>query len=131
MIRSILAVRTALILVILASLIGGQAVSAQETKEKQITVEGEVVDLFCYMTRHQGEGKGARHAGCTNACIKKGGSVAFVSDKGDLYMLLSSTTAPIKRRVVGLGGKKVRVTGIEIDRDDIEAIKVKRIERVR
>lgn len=131
MIRSFLAIRTALILVIFASLSGSQAVSAQETKEKQITVEGEVVDLFCYMTRHQGEGKGARHAKCTNACLRNGGSVAFISDDGNLYLLLSSTPAPIKRRVVGLGGEKVRITGIEIERDDIEAIKVKRIERVR
>ncbi len=129
--RSFLAVRIALILVILAGLSGSQVVSGQDSGEKEVTVEGEVVDMFCYMTRHQGEGKGVKHAACTNSCIRKGGTVGFVSNDGDLYVLLSSTTAPIKTRVMGLGGKKVKITGKEVERDDVEGIMVRKIERVR
>jgi hypothetical protein len=129
--RSFLVLRAMLCLVVFASFGVIHPVSGQGTTDKEITVEGEVVDLHCYMTRHGGEGKGARHAACTNSCIRKGGSVGFVSQDGELYVLLSNTSAPIKNRVIGLGGKKVKITGVEVERHDVEAIKVRKIERIR
>jgi hypothetical protein len=129
--RSFLVLRAVLFMVVLASFGAIQAASGQENKDKEITIEGEVVEMHCYLTRHGGEGKGAQHAGCTNSCIRKGGAVGFVSKDGELYVLLSNTSAPIKNRVLGLGGKKVKITGIEVERQDVEAIKVRKIERVR
>jgi hypothetical protein len=129
--RSFLVLRALLLLVVFASFGVIQPASGQGNSDKEITVEGEVVELHCYMTRHGGEGKGAKHAACTNSCIRKGGSVGLVSNDGDLYVLLSNTSAPIKNRVIGLGGKKVKITGIEVERNDVEAIRVRKIERVR
>jgi hypothetical protein len=129
--RSFLVLSALLFLAVFTGFGAIQIVSGQDSGDKEITVEGEVVDLHCYMTRHGGEGKGARHAACTNSCIRKGGSVGFVSENGDLYVLLSNTSAPIKNRVIGLGGKKVKITGIEVERHDVEAIKVRKIARIR
>ena len=38
-------------------------------EEGKVSLAGEVVDLHCYLSRHGGEGRGAGHAGCANACI--------------------------------------------------------------
>jgi hypothetical protein len=125
------ALKTALLLAACASFGGSLDVWGQSKEEKEVTLQGEVVDLYCYLTRHQGEGKGPGHAVCTNACLRKGGSVGFVSDEGDLYVLLNPTPTPIRAKVAGRAGRKLKVTGTKIERDDVEAILVKRIERVR
>jgi len=75
------AFRAALLLVIFASFSGGQGVWAYSDEKGPVTVEGEVVDMYCYITRHKGSGKGPEHAACNNACIKNGGAVGFVSDR--------------------------------------------------
>lgn len=125
------AIRAVLLLVIFASVSGGQGVWAFSDEKEPITVEGEVVDMFCYISRHKGSGKGPEHAACTNACIRSGGPVGFVSDDGELYLLVNKTSTPIKARVAGLAGRKVKVTGSKIERDDVGAIMVDKIERVR
>jgi hypothetical protein len=129
--RIILVLRITLVLSMPVVFGASLEVSAQEDRKNRVTVEGEVVDMYCYMTRHQGEGRGARHASCANTCLRKGGTVGFVSNNGELYVLMSNTSAPINKRVAGLGGKKVKITGIEVERDDVEAIRVQRIERIR
>ena len=103
--------------------------AAGQAKAKEITIEGEIVDVYCYMSRHEGSGMGPEHAACTNGCIRKGGVVGFVSEDGDLYMLLTSNSAPLKTKVAGLAGRKVKVTGTKVNRDDVDAIVVRTIAR--
>lgn len=123
--------RVALFLLVFASFSGGQSILAYSDEGQPITVEGEVVDMFCYISRHKGSGKGPEHAACTNACIRSGGAVGFATNDGELYVLINKTSTPIKARVAGLAGRKVKVTGSKIERDDVEAIMVDKIERIR
>ena len=130
--RSRLAFCAALFFLLFLSTGGDQSVTAQaQEKEKEVTIEGEIVEVYCYMSRHQGSGKGAEHAPCANGCIRKGGVVGFVSEEGDLYMLLTRNSTPLKTKVAGLAGHKVKVTGTKVERNDVEAIVVRTIARVR
>ncbi|MCI0707358.1 MAG: hypothetical protein L0Y80_07750 [Ignavibacteriae bacterium] len=58
---------------------------AQEMKEKEMTVTGEVVDVACYM---MGEAKGEGHVKCATACAKAGGSLGILTADGKLYVSL-------------------------------------------
>ncbi|GIW40038.1 MAG: hypothetical protein KatS3mg076_0615 [Candidatus Binatia bacterium] len=50
-----------------------------------VTVEGEIVDLACYL----GHGKrGAGHASCAKMCAKGGKPIGLLTENGELYLLI-------------------------------------------
>lgn len=51
--------------------------------KKEVTRKGEIVDMHCYLSRHD-EGRGAAHAGCANSCISRGVTPGFISEEGKL-----------------------------------------------
>ena len=89
---------------------------------------GEVVDLHCYLTRHGGEGRGAEHAGCANACIGRGVSAGFLATGGTLYVLFDEKMFTPKDKVAGLAGKPVKVTGVVVERDGVRGLRLLKIE---
>jgi hypothetical protein len=103
-------------------------VRAEDAKE--VTLVGEVVDLHCYLTRHGGEGRGAAHAGCANSCIGRGVSAGFLASDGKLYVLFDEKMASPKDRVAGLAGNPVTVTGVVVERDGVQGLRLLTIEQV-
>jgi hypothetical protein len=103
-------------------------VRAEDAKE--VTLVGEVVDLHCYLTRHGGEGRGAAHAGCANSCISRGVSAGFLASDGKLYVLFDEKMASPKDRVAGLAGNPVTVTGVVVERDGVQGLRLLTIEQV-
>jgi hypothetical protein len=112
--------------VVLAALAAVSGANAGEAKE--VTMIGEVVDLHCYLTRHGGEGRGADHAGCANACISRGVSAGFLARGGTLYVLFDEKMSSPKEKVAGLAGKPVKVTGVLVERDGVRGLSLLRIE---
>ncbi len=52
---------------------------------KGITVQGELVDLSCYMAH---EGKGPKHAPCAKMCVQGGAPLGLLAKDGAVYLLL-------------------------------------------
>jgi hypothetical protein len=126
--RRSMKVRTIGIAAVLLLTLAVAGVRAEEGKE--VTLVGEVVDLHCYLTRHGGEGRGAPHAGCANACISRGVSAGFVAREGTLYVLFDEKMGSPKDRVAGLAGKPVTVTGVVVERDGVRGLRLLTIEEV-
>ena len=114
---------------IAAVLLAAFAVPAARAEDaKEVSLSGEVVDLHCYVTRHGGEGKGEKHAGCANACIGRGVSPGFLAKDGTLYVLFNESMSSPKDAVAGLAGKPVTATGFVLERDGVKAFRLVKIE---
>ena len=110
-----------ILIVVLALLMMGDG------EKKEVTLKGEIVDMHCYISRHNG-GQGAEHAGCANSCISRGVTPGFVSEDGKLYVLLNEKMIAVKDKIAGLAGQTVRITGFVIERDGVRAIELLRVE---
>ena len=113
----------AAILLVTLAVAGGRA-----EEGKTVTLAGEVVDLHCYLTRHGGEGRGAAHAGCANACIGRGVSAGFVAKDGTLYVLFDEKMVSPKDKIAGLAGSPVKATGVVVERDGVRGLSLLRLE---
>jgi hypothetical protein len=73
------------------------------------TVNGEIVDLSCYL----GHGaKGAAHKECAATCIANGGPMGLLTDKGVLYVLTMNHENPDGFNMAKKhAGEMVKVTG--------------------
>jgi hypothetical protein len=63
---------------------GSMSLFAQP-KGEQITLKGEVVDLWCYL---EGGDHGADHKQCAVTCAKAGNPIGLLTEKGDLYVMM-------------------------------------------
>lgn len=101
----------------------GQAADAPST----VNLKGEVVDMHCFVTRHGGEGRGASHAGCANACLARNVTAGFVASDGKVYLLFDEKPFPVKEKIAGLAGQTVTLTGAVVERDGVRGILLKSI----
>jgi hypothetical protein len=92
-----------------------------------VTMKGEVVDMHCFVTRHGGEGRGASHAGCANACLARNVTAGFVASDGKVYLLFDEKPFPVKEKIAGLAGQAVTLTGAVVERDGVRGILLKSI----
>src|SRR5512135_2668779 len=96
---------------ILSGLGLGTSWAAADTK----TVQGEVVDLMCYLDHGA---KGEKHAGCAKTCIESGGPVGVLTKDNQLYLVvgehkpLNDKLAPLASKTVTLKGKVVERNGV-------------------
>ena len=87
-----------------------------------IVVQGEVLDLACYIAR---EAKGEGHAKCAQSCLKGGQPMGLLAADGTVYLLLASHQdgAPYEAAKAH-GGAQVEVSGNRVSRAGITAIEV-------
>ena len=98
-----------------------------EEKGQDVAVQGEVVDLACYMG-HQAMGK--KHKDCAEMCIKGGMPIGLVTDKGDVYLMLEDhTNKEAYQSLKGMAGDQVKVLGDLHKRGRLEAIIVERAQK--
>jgi hypothetical protein len=101
--------------------------AARAAEEKEITLEGEIVDMHCYLTKHGGEGKGAAHAGCANACLSRGVTAGFLAKDGTLYVLFDEKMISPKDKLADLAGRPVTATGFVVERDGVKAFRLVKV----
>jgi hypothetical protein len=108
----------------LLSLIGlvptalGQRASAQE----EVKVNGEVVDLACYLSKGS---KGKRHKACAELCAKKGLPLGVLTESGDVYLLIEDHDNPDPYAAAkGLAGENAEVTGKKFTKGGVQSILV-------
>lgn len=92
---------------------------------KETTLEGEVVDLQCFMTNSVGS-RGPDHAKCAEECIAKGLPIGFVSG-GRIYLLLGPGKDPAKGIAAGRTGTTVVIHGKVFEQGGLAAIQAREI----
>lgn len=91
------------------------------------TIQGEVVDVFCYV----GHGaKGPGHANCAKKCIEGGLPVGILTDDGKLY-LAAGDHVPMNKELAKHAAKQVKATGKVSTRDGVNLIEITKLEPVK
>jgi hypothetical protein len=111
----------------IAVLIAALPVVAQHDHHdaKDITVQGEVLDMSCYVAH---DGKGPGHAACAAKCMKDGQPVGLLGKDGTVYLLFADhgdTSAYVKTKE--LVAKNVEIAGAPADKGGIKGITVKAV----
>ncbi|HKF44817.1 MAG TPA: hypothetical protein VKG01_17090 [Thermoanaerobaculia bacterium] len=117
----------AIVVLVLAALVAGTRYLMGEEKPVEVTLQGTVVDLHCYL-----EGvRVAEHTACANSCIKRGLPAGFLADDGTLYVLLEEKPVSVKDRVAGLADVPVKVTGKTVTRNGVKGLQITSIEKLK
>ena len=100
---------------------------AHHVEGKEVTLTGEVVDIVCYL-QHPESGRGDDHAACAKQCINKGLAAGLLSE-GKLYLLMRSGHDPIVDEITPFIAKKVKMTGVVLERGGFPALVFSKIQR--
>ena len=68
-----------------ALVFAGAWLAFAQPKGREITVKGEVIDLWCYL---EGGDHGAEHKDCATMCAKAGNPIGILDDKGNIYVVM-------------------------------------------
>lgn len=99
-----------------------------KTAGKVATLQGEMLDMACYMNH---EGKGEKHAKCAEMCIKGGAPLGLLTKDGKVYLLVNdhgNEKAFAEAKL--LAGANARVTGKVVSRGGVQAIVVAKAEKL-
>ncbi len=92
------------------------------------TVEGEVLDMVCFMAH---EGKGKKHKDCAQKCIDGGAAVGLLTPDGKVYLVIENHHKKEGyQKVKKLAAEKVKITGTIYTRDGVQAIEVETVEKL-
>lgn len=81
------------------------AMQAQEA----VTIQGEIVDLACYMSKGS---KGAQHRSCAQMCAKKGVPIGMLNEAGEVFLLVDDHDDPEPYEAAKkLAGERAEVSG--------------------
>jgi hypothetical protein len=96
--------------------------SAPSHAQEAVTVQGEIVDLACYMSKGS---KGAQHRACAQMCAKKGVPIGVLTDGGDVYLLVDDHEDPEPYEAARkLAGDRAEVSGKKFAKGGVAAIVV-------
>jgi hypothetical protein len=99
----------------------GPATGAAQNAD-DVTVQGEVVDMACYMAKGS---RGAAHKACAVMCAKRGVPIGVLTDAGELYLLLDDhNNEDPYEAVKKLAGERAEVTGKKINKQGVAGIVV-------
>jgi hypothetical protein len=107
----------------LASLVLSPALTPSSgSAQDAITVNGEVVDLACYLSKGL---KGRRHKQCAQLCAKKGLPIGVLTDAGDVYLLIEDHDNPAPyESAKELAGERAEVTGKKFTKGGVASVLV-------
>jgi hypothetical protein len=109
-------------LVALAVLAGLLAVADDKHAGKTVTVQGEILDMACWVAH---EAKGAEHAKCAQACVKGGQPMGLLAQDGQVYLLYAShDDASGFESAKQHAGKQVEIVGIAAKRGSMSGLEV-------
>ena len=96
---------------------------------KRVTVTGEIVDTWCYVTEIM-YGLGTAHHQCAVWCAVGGIPVSVKDDKGDVYVVLKiegDDTSVANPRIINIQTHKVTVDGDLYERDGVKYLIVTQV----
>jgi hypothetical protein len=92
-------------------------------KAKEVTLKGEVLDMFCYM-KHPDSGQGPDHAKCAKSCMDKGLPIGFLAEDGTVYLVIGKDHEPATKLVADFAGKQSVLTGTVYEHHGVKSIEV-------
>ena len=97
---------------------------------QEISVNGEVIDLWCYM-RNDDHGQG--HKNCSTKCANQGNPIGFLDEaKGEVYILAGKTdyqvTHEVRDELIKKMNETVTVVGTVIKKNNAQILYVKTLE---
>ena len=106
------------------------AMFAAETRPKEISVKGYVLDSACAFTKGL---KKPVSAECATACAKAGSPLVILSSAGAIYWPIADTTPSTSQndKLLPFAGQNVTVTGRIFERGGSKAIVISKIEPVK
>jgi len=112
--------------------IGGLAaqIIPPPVKGQEVTVTGEVVDLWCYM-RNDDHGQG--HKNCSTKCASMGNPIGFLDEaKDELYILAGKTdyqvTHEVRDELIQRMNETVTIKGIVVKRANTQLLYVQSLD---
>src|SRR6266852_5253538 len=115
-----------IVILIVAALFLGSRLIAAEEKAADVSLNGPVVDMHCYVTHGI---RDAKHTACSNACIARGVPAGFLAEDGTLYVLFDEKPFSVKDKVAGLADIPATLKGMPVVRGGIKGIQIKSIEK--
>lgn len=100
------------------------APKAEPPAKVEVTVMGEVVDLYCWISAGA---RGEDHRACAVACAKAGQPIGLVDDKGMAYILLGQDKHKGYEGIADKMADLVTVKGQLVERGGLKAIVVSEI----
>jgi hypothetical protein len=90
--------------------------------QEDATIQGEIVDLECYIAKGS---HGAEHKTCAQMCAKKGAPIGVLTDSGQVFLLLHdhSNSDPYEA-AKKLAGERAEVSGKKFSKQGIPSIVV-------
>ncbi len=114
---------------ILGTMLLGAPAWAAETAGKRVSVTGEVIDSWCYITEIM-FAKGTAHHQCAVWCAAGGIPVGILADDGQVYMVLKvgdDTTSVRNPAIMRIQTHRVKVAGDLYRRDGINYLLISQI----
>ena len=109
-------------LVVLTAIAGLLAWSPRASAQDDVTVQGEIIDMACYMAKGS---KGAAHKTCAQMCAKKGVPIGVLTDAGDVYLLLDDHNNPDPYDAAKkLAGEHAEINGKKFSKQGVASIVV-------
>ena len=100
----------------------GHSEMKMDEAEGDVTLKGEVLDLYCFM-KHPDNGQGPGHAKCAKNCINKGLPIGFLSD-GEVYLIIGKEHESAKDIVVDFAGTQAVLKGTLVNHHGVKAIEI-------
>lgn len=90
--------------------------------QDDVTVQGEIIDMACYMAKGS---HGAAHKTCAQMCAKKGVPIGVLTDGGEVYLLLDDHNNPDPYdSAKKLAGERAEVSGKKFSKQGVASIVV-------
>ncbi len=90
--------------------------------EGQMTVQGEILDMACYVAH---EAKGPDHAGCAKRCAKGGQPMGLLAEDGTVYLLYAShEDSAAFEKAKEHAGQRVEINGVTATQAGIKGLEV-------
>lgn len=91
------------------------------------TIQGEVLDMVCFMSH---EGRGPKHKSCALKCVKEGAPMGIITEDGKVYLLLEDheSKKPYEQ-IKDWAGSQATVKGDLYQRGGVQSIVVKSSEK--
>ena len=96
-----------------------------QPKGEEVTVKGEVIDLWCYL---EGGDHGADHKDCATMCAKAGNPIGILDDKGNIYVVMGLKEHQAGKELLSdKMADTVTVTGTVVKKGGVQVIYVKSV----
>ena len=112
--------RWAVLIVASAAIVIGRAQLTGQPKGERVTIQGEAVDLWCYL---EAGDRGPAKKACATACAKAGNAIGVVDAKGTLYLASGlKDHQPAQALLADRMNETVTVSGTLVRKDGVQMI---------